>query len=184
MNTFLKVSKLIPQLKHMRPFYQLLSTSSASCKYISEPDYIKYTKPLVPVYELLNIQIKAYDFTVLEHFAKYVHKVACNMDIEVRNAWATPQQSWKVTNHEPGTTKVSTEYSINKYERNIQIVKLPAYCATTFFEIIQSSLPVGVFVSVHPHEEHHEEIRYIPDYELLVLKKQLEELTTTEDPKK
>lgn len=36
-------------------------------------------------------------------------------------SWATPHQAWKITNHERGTTKVSTEYALNSYERNIQV---------------------------------------------------------------
>ncbi|CAL1293258.1 unnamed protein product [Larinioides sclopetarius] len=184
MNTLLKAYKCFPQLTHLGHMNRTLSMSSVLSKYIDEPDYIKYTKPQVPVYGLLNIQIRAYDYTVLEHYAKHVHKIALNMDFEVKDAWATPHQSWKVTNHEPGTKKVSTEYHLNKYERNIQIANLPAYCATTFFEIIQSSIPMGVCISVHPHDEQHTEIRYIPDFELLILKKQLEELLNPEENKK
>ncbi|KAF8764207.1 39S ribosomal protein L48 like protein [Argiope bruennichi] len=184
MNTFLRTCKCLPLLTHLRPTNRSLTVTSVLSKYIDEPDYIKYTKPQVPVYELLNIQIKAYDYTVLEHYAKHVHKIALNMDFEVKDAWATPHQSWKITNFEPGSKKVSTEYHLNKYERNIQIANLPAYCATTFFEIIQSSLPMGVFVNIHPHDEQHTEIRYIPDFELLILKKQLDELLNPEENKK
>lgn len=154
-----------------------LNTSSINSKYIDEPEYLKYTKPQVPVYELLNIQMKCYDFTILEHYAKHVHKVALNMDIDVVDAWATPHQAWKITNLERGTKKVHSEYTLNAYERNIQVSNLAIYSAPLFFEVIQSSLPVGVSVSIHPHEEQHSEIRYIPDFELLALKSQLKELT-------
>ncbi|GFT83865.1 ribosomal_S10 domain-containing protein [Nephila pilipes] len=183
MNSFWKVCKHTSLSKCLRPICRSLTVSPMSSKYIDEPDYIKFTKPQVPVYERLNIQMKAYDFTVLEHYAKHVHKIARNMDFEVTDAWATPHEAWKVTNHEPGTTKVSSECVLNKYERNIQITNLPAYCAPTFFEVIQSSLPMGVFVNIHPHEEQHTEIRYIPDFELIVLKKQLEELLNPDDVK-
>lgn len=47
---------------------------------------MQYTKPQVPVYERLNIQMKGYDFTVLEHYGKHVHKIALNMDIDVVDA--------------------------------------------------------------------------------------------------
>ncbi|GFQ85026.1 ribosomal_S10 domain-containing protein [Trichonephila clavata] len=184
MNSLLKISRYISLSRCLRPACRLLNISAITSKYVDEPDYIKFTKPQVPVYERLNIQMKAYDYTVLEHYAKHVHKIAHNMDFEVSDAWATPHQAWKVTNHEPNTTKVSSECVLNKYERNIQITNLPAYCASTFFEIIQSSLPMGVFVSIHPHEEQHSEIRYIPDFELIVLKKQLEELVNPDDAKK
>ncbi len=37
----------------------------------------------MPLYEPLNVQIKSYDFTVLETFSGYIHKTAENMGIEV-----------------------------------------------------------------------------------------------------
>ncbi|KAG8197158.1 hypothetical protein JTE90_011319 [Oedothorax gibbosus] len=178
MNAIFKLCSHASRFKHIKqPSLRFLSVTSHRSKYIDEPEYIKYTKPQVPVYEPLNIQLRSYDFTVLEHYAKYVHKIALSMDMEVTNAWATPHQAFKITNNEPGTTKIANEYFLNKYERNIQIKDLPAYCATNFFEVIQSSLPMGVTVDVHPHEPKHDEIRYIPDFELLVLKEQLQELT-------
>ncbi|XP_035227667.1 39S ribosomal protein L48, mitochondrial-like isoform X1 [Stegodyphus dumicola] len=166
--------------RNITPSFRYLTSFSALRKYIDEPEYLKYTKPQVPVYDLLNIQMKCYDFTVLEHYARHVHRIAQHMDIDVVDAWATPHQAWKVTNHEPGTTKVTAEYTLNTYERNIQIAELAAYSAPLFFEVIQSSLPIGVTVSIHPHEEKHDEIRYIPDFELLALKGQLKELTDPE----
>jgi len=182
MNVILKICRC--QLNYVRPVFKHFSTAKILAKYVDEPDYIKFTKPQVPVYDLLNIQIKSYDFTVLEHYAKYVHKIALNMNFEVVDAWATPHQASKVTNTDPGTTKIVHEYSVNTYERNLQISDLPAYCTGLFFELIQTALPTGVSVNVHPHQPQHTEIRYIPDFELLALKDQLTEITNLDDKKK
>lgn len=64
-----------------------------------------------------------------------------------------------------------------------QISNLAVYSAPLFFEVIQSSLPIGVNVSIHPHEEQHNEIRYIPDFELMALKNQLKELVEEQNKK-
>jgi large subunit ribosomal protein L48 len=40
-------------------------------------------KPDIPEYEEINVQIKGYDFAVLESFQKFVHTTAENMNIEV-----------------------------------------------------------------------------------------------------
>jgi hypothetical protein len=43
------------------------------------------------------------------------------------------------------------------------------------FSLIRRTLPPGVKLSIHPHLPEHEEIRLVPDLELLDLKAQLEE---------
>ncbi|XP_015915882.1 large ribosomal subunit protein mL48 [Parasteatoda tepidariorum] len=178
MNHIFKICKHVCLLKPIRPSIRQFVMSHSLLKYVDEPDYIKYTKPQVPVYDLLNIQIKGYDFTVLEHYAKYVHRIALHLDFNVTDAWATPHQAWKVTNTEPGSSKIVHDFLLNTYERNIQIDELPCYCAPLFFEVIQRALPAGISVSIHPHEPQHSEIRYIPDFELLALKEQLTESNT------
>lgn len=41
--------------------------------------------PEVPEYNLVNVQMKGYDFTVLEHYGKWVHNTATNMGIDVED---------------------------------------------------------------------------------------------------
>jgi len=50
---------------------------------IYEPEYLDMLKPDIPEYEEINIQIKGYDFAILESFQKFVHTVAENMSLEV-----------------------------------------------------------------------------------------------------
>lgn len=56
-----------------------------------------------------------------------------------------------------------------------QIVDVPSTKLAMFLEIVQAALPQGVNLSVHEHQPEHEQIRYVPDYELKELKAQLEE---------
>lgn len=46
--------------------------------------YFSYQKlePDIPEYEALNIKIQGYEYTVLQSFAKYVHRIAVNLDID------------------------------------------------------------------------------------------------------
>lgn len=57
----------------------------AVCHYgsVYEPEYLDMLKPDVPEYEEVNVQMKGYDFAILESFQKFVHNIANNMDIEV-----------------------------------------------------------------------------------------------------
>lgn len=50
---------------------------------VYEPDYLDMLKPDIPEYDEVNVQIKGYDFAVLESFQKFVHTTAENMNIEV-----------------------------------------------------------------------------------------------------
>jgi large subunit ribosomal protein L48 len=45
-------------------------------------------KTKIPLYTTLNIQLKGYDFPVLENYQKLVHKIAESMDIEVEDGYA------------------------------------------------------------------------------------------------
>ena len=40
-------------------------------------------RPQYPIYDTINFQMKGYDYTVLERYQKFVHKIAESMDIEV-----------------------------------------------------------------------------------------------------
>ncbi|XP_050541082.1 uncharacterized protein LOC126905441 [Daktulosphaira vitifoliae] len=143
---------------------------------IYEPDYLDRLKPDIPEYEEINVQIKGYDFAVLESFQKFVHATAENMDIEVSNGWALPPKIINVKRLVPNSENVETQYNLNVYERNIQVVDVPSNKLSLLIEVIEYSLPVGVSVSIHPHTEEHETLKYIPDNELQSLKEQLEEM--------
>lgn len=44
---------------------------------------LKSLKPKYPQYESLNVQIKGYDYPILESYQRYLHSVAEYLDIDV-----------------------------------------------------------------------------------------------------
>ncbi|XP_049763101.1 39S ribosomal protein L48, mitochondrial [Schistocerca cancellata] len=143
---------------------------------IYEPDYLDALKPKIPVYDAINIQIKGYDYPVLEHYQKFIHNLSENMNIEVEDGWALPAQTQTVQRFKPQSTVVDSEYKLSIYERNVQIVDVPSTTLAILLNILRATVPEGVNLSVHEHSPEHEEIRYVPDQELLELKSQLEAL--------
>lgn len=142
-----------------------------------EPEYLQFLKPPLPVYEgPINVQLKGYDYTVLENNAKRVAKIASLLGIRVTECWATPLESEAVSTYKPQSTVVEETYKLNIYERNVQVSDVSGLLAPIFLEAVQSSLAEGVRLSMHQHHPEHEEIRYIPDLELEELQKQLDEI--------
>ncbi|XP_063222316.1 large ribosomal subunit protein mL48 [Bacillus rossius redtenbacheri] len=149
---------------------------SRSLQGIYEPDYLDKLKPDIPVYNALNIQMKGYDFPVLENYQKFVHSIAESMDIEVEDSWALPPQHLQIQRYKPQSSIVDSEYKLLVYERNVQVTDLPSTVAAVFLEVIQAVLPEGVSLSVHEHLREHEEARFVPDQQLKELKTELDSL--------
>lgn len=55
-----------------------------------------------------------------------------------------------------------------------QVVDVPAWALGTLLRVSRAVLPEGCSLNVHEHTIEHEEIRYVPDNQLLDLKQQLE----------
>ncbi|XP_045614399.1 large ribosomal subunit protein mL48 isoform X2 [Procambarus clarkii] len=153
-----------------------LSCSVARCAIQFEPPYLDAEGPEVPEYPLVNVQMKGYDFTVLEHYGKWVHNTALNMDIDVEDSWATPCQKLFIQTYKPKSAKVEAEYNLQIYERTVQLADLPSIMAPLFIDVIQAGLPQGVELTVLEHMPEHTKVRYIPDLELKDLQKQLGDL--------
>ncbi|OQR76103.1 hypothetical protein BIW11_00647 [Tropilaelaps mercedesae] len=142
-----------------------------------EPPYLELLKPPLPVYEdRINIQLKGYDFVVLEQQARKVVKLAKLLNISVTEAFATPLQALEVSTFVPQSTVVDKTFKLNIYERNVQVELLSGVSIGLLLDLVQKNLAVGVSVSVHKHLPEHEEIRYVPDLELESLQQQLEEI--------
>lgn len=141
-----------------------------------EPPYLDAVGPEVPEYNLVNVQMKGYDFTVLEHYGKWVHNTALNMGLDVEDGWATPCEKFHIQTLKPRSTKVEADYYLQVYERDVQLADLPATMAPLFIELIQAGLPEGVELSVHEHQHEYTEHRFIPDLELRSLYNQLHEM--------
>lgn len=120
--------------------------------------------------------IRGYDFPVLESYQKYLHSVAEYMDLDVEDGWALPPQILKIQRFKPKGTVVDSEYTLNVYERTIQLCNVNAHSYPTFVRLAQEGLPEGVDLNVAEHTEEMEEARYVPDKELQELKNQLEDM--------
>ncbi|XP_025837502.1 uncharacterized protein LOC112906791 [Agrilus planipennis] len=143
---------------------------------VYEPDYLTALKSPIPLYNCVNVQIRGYDYTVVENCQKLLHHIARSMDIEISDSWALPPQSMQVTTFKPLSEIVDTQYKFQIYQRTLQMLDVTSSVLPVFLRLIKSSLPAGITVEVVNHEDFHEEIRYVPDKELLDLKQQLEEM--------
>ncbi|KAK4321129.1 hypothetical protein Pmani_008074 [Petrolisthes manimaculis] len=169
--TFGVLRRCVGAVKHCS-----LSTTALRSRVQFEPPYLDASGPEIPEYPQLNVQVKGYDFTVVEHYAKWVHNTALNMGIDVEDSWATPCEKYRIQTFKPKSTNVEADYHLQEYDRTVQLADLPSVVAPLFLEVIQAGLPTGVEISVHPHQPEHSQIRYIPDLELKTLQLQLHEL--------
>ncbi|KAF4524891.1 hypothetical protein B566_EDAN015547 [Ephemera danica] len=131
-------------------------------------------KSQIPLYEVLNIQIKGYDYAILESHQKFVHMITTSMGLDVEDGWATPPQNFHIQKYKPQSTVVDGDYKLSIYERNIQVVDVPTTVFPILLSVLAASSPEGVTLNVHEHQPEHEEIRYVPDLELKQLKTQLD----------
>ena len=67
------------------------------------------------------MQIKGYNFEILESFQSFIHNMAENIGIDVAEAWATPATTWQAFTYAEESTVVQDTYQLDLYERNIQI---------------------------------------------------------------
>ncbi|XP_050347178.1 uncharacterized protein LOC126771364 [Nymphalis io] len=149
-----------------------------------EPDYLISMQPDEPIYDCLNLQLKGYDFVLLESCQKEIHRYAEIMGIQVEESWATPAQQLNVQRFKPGSTAVESDYHLKIYERNVQVVEVPAWALGTLLRVSRALLPEGCTLNVHEHTPEHEEVRYVPDNELIELKQQLDDMGGSRTEKK
>lgn len=57
-----------------------------------------------------------------------------------------------------------------------QVVDIPAWALGSLLRICRAILPEGCTLNVHEHTPEHEEIRYVPDNQLIELQQQLEDM--------
>merc|ERR1711973_196148 len=141
-----------------------------------EPDYLDEAGLTPPKYEALNIQLKGYNFEVLENHQSYIHNLAENLGIDVSEAWATACESTRASIYAPQSTKISSTFDLNLYERNVQIVDVLSTDLPVLLDVLRKTLPEGVSLSVHKHERKHYEARYIPDPLISSVEEELDEI--------
>lgn len=59
-----------------------------------------------------------------------------------------------------------------------QVTDVTATQYPVLLRILEACLPEGVQLNVHEHDEFYEEVRYVPDKELIQLKTQLEDMSS------
>lgn len=155
--------------------------TSTSTRKTFEPDYLDTEGLNIPMYPPLNIQLKGYNFDVLEQFQSWVHRIAENMGVDVSNAWATPAQTLSVTTYQEGGVRPKDTYQVHLYERNVQVTNLRSVDATILIDLIQRGLPEGVQFALHEHSVEAEERRWIADPFIDSLRKELSESQEEKD---
>lgn len=83
-------------------------------------------KSKVPLYDALNIQMRGYDYVVLENYQRLLHSLIKNMDIDVEDSWAVPAQELQIITYKPNSEILDSKYFLKNYERTIQVTDLSA----------------------------------------------------------
>ena len=184
--SLVRLSALSPQWSR-----GLMFSTSRGSRGTFEPDYLDSSGPVVPTYPPINIQIKGYNFDVLESCQSYIHKLSENMGVNVESAWATPAKTYNMNTFKEGGTLVKDSYILNLYERNVQVTGLRSIDAPILFDTIRignillstnihshfllAALPEGVSLSIHEHEREMEEERWVADPFIDSLRNELDE---------
>ncbi|XP_035582949.1 39S ribosomal protein L48, mitochondrial-like [Zalophus californianus] len=104
-------------------------------------------------YEILNIHLTAYDMAVAESYAQYVHNLCNHLSVKVEESYAMPTKTMEVLQLQDQGSKMLLDSVLTTHERVVQISGLSATFAEIFLEIIQSTLPKGVRLSMKEHSE-------------------------------
>lgn len=151
-----------------------VSTTSCRRDERFEPPYLHDKTPKADTYPLINIQMKGYDFPVLQGYQSWVHKALENMGINVSDSWATPCQTMSITRmQKEKKDAVEDTIQLKTYERTVQVSELPCTAVPVMLEALQAALPQGVDLYIDHHSKEVEDIRYVPNRELKELRQQI-----------
>lgn len=141
-----------------------------------DPPYLARDPPF-PIYGALNINIKGYDFTVLDHFFLFVQKLCTGLKIDIVEAYPMPARSINIKTYQAFSSNIDRQYDLKMFHRVVRIKELKSTMAPILFEAVQLNLPEGVKLSIAPPTPDEDEFRYVPDTDMQNLKKELEELS-------
>ena len=139
-----------------------------------DPPYLNREPPF-PCYELMNINIKGYDYVALGNYFEYIERICQALKVDVVEAYAVPSRSLKIKTYQPFSSNIEKEYKLNMYHRVVRIQNVKSTLLPLLFETIQLNLPEGVQLNVTIPTPQEDEYRYVPDIELDELKNKLEE---------
>merc|ERR1712142_496440 len=155
----------------------LVHTSAVNRKTF-EPNYLDAAGLTPPAHPKVNIQLKGFDFDVLESYQSYVHNMAENIGIDVGESWATPCESFKAHTYAAQSTKVNNTYTLNVFERNVQLDNVLSTDLPVLIDVLRKTLPEGASLSVHEHADQDYEARFIPDPLINSLRDELQVIET------
>ncbi|XP_043799647.1 39S ribosomal protein L48, mitochondrial [Apis laboriosa] len=144
---------------------------------IYEPPYLKKKEYEIPIYPVLNIQIKGYKYSLLESYQSFIHKIAKVLDITIDDSFAFPHKEFKIKKFKKNSTVIDAEYHLKIYERDIQISNISSTLCPILIRILEATLPEGVSLSIHEYDPILKKKCIIPNKELLDLKTELQEMT-------
>ncbi|XP_051464757.1 39S ribosomal protein L48, mitochondrial isoform X1 [Apus apus] len=101
----------------------------------------------------VNIQMTSYDMCLVEHFARYVHKLCNRLRIRVNESYAMPTKTNELLYLEEKGSKMQLDAILTTHQRVVQISGLSSTFAPILLEIIQSNQPEGVHLLVKEHTE-------------------------------
>ncbi|XP_076625584.1 mitochondrial ribosomal protein L48 [Colletes latitarsis] len=141
-----------------------------------EPPYLKLKERGPPHYPTLNIQIKGYVFPLLESYQSFIHKIANILDVDIINSYPVPHQEYKIQKYKKASTQVDSEYILKLYERDMVVSNITSLKCPILIRLLEATLPEGVQLHIDTYSPEMENIRYIPDKELLDIQTELESL--------
>ncbi|XP_033222801.1 uncharacterized protein LOC117176655 [Belonocnema kinseyi] len=62
-----------------------LNKICSRCYSLWVPDYLEALRPKIPLYPTLNIQIRGYDYPIVEKFQGFIHDLVTEMDMDVEH---------------------------------------------------------------------------------------------------
>ncbi|KAI6232726.1 39S ribosomal protein L48, mitochondrial [Aphelenchoides fujianensis] len=132
-----------------------------------------------PDYEVVNVRLQGHDYSPLEKFQSYVHKMAKRFDFEVVDSYAVTAQSERIVTYKPASTVVDSELDLKLFDRWVRLRQVPTVRLPIFAQLLRTHAPPGVRITIKEHEKADEDYRYIPD---MNLKKVQNELKSLDDP--
>ncbi|NXE55235.1 RM48 protein, partial [Casuarius casuarius] len=132
-------------------------------KYLLPPEAPKRRKDRIQMKEInvgteyeygdINIQMTSYDMCLVEHFARYVHKLCNRLSVKVNESYAMPTKTNEVLFSEERGSKMQLDAVLTTHQRVVQISGLSSTFAPILLEVIQSNQPEGVHLLVKEHTE-------------------------------
>lgn len=150
-------------------------------KYKPEPVNPLYEDPELNVmpereeYDELWLHVRGYDFAPVESYARFLHRFTLNLDQSATQD-AVPPRTWDIATFKPRSELSDHEYKLKKFHRLIKVSGLPNNIISLMVDMATRHLPAGVELTVGEPDEELIEFMYVPDADLIALKKELEDV--------